>query len=112
MSLEPFVYLTVFLLLALLTAFGLWLNEKVREEINLRDLFEPPEAPAEGRDLKTAETPAPARPQAIAPSSRPPGSRNRRRLLYRALHNKKDLRQGIILMTVLGPCRALEPPSS
>ncbi|MGD9851713.1 MAG: hypothetical protein AB7T38_10620 [Nitrospirales bacterium] len=112
MSVEPFVYLAVFLLLALLTRFALWLNEKVREEINLRDLFVQTEAPAEGQDLKTAEAPTPASLQAIAPSSRLQGPRNRRRLLYRALHNKEDLRQGIVLMTVLGPCRALEPPSS
>lgn len=112
MSLEPFVYLAVFLLLALLTAFGLWLNEKVREEINLRELFETAEAPAEGQDLKSAQAPTPASLQAIAPSPRLQGPRNRRRLLYRALHNKKDLRQGIVLMTVLGPCRALEPPFS
>ena len=112
MSLEPFIYLFVLLLLTAMVLVGRWLNEQVREEINLRGLFESEETPAEGRELIAAEPPIPATSQAIAPSSRTPGPSDRQMRLQMALHNKQDLRQGIILMTVLGPCRALEPPSS
>jgi len=112
MSIEPFVYLSVFLFLALLTVFGRWLNKKIREEINLRDLFGPTEPSEEPQGLQIPETLPPSRREAIPRPSRPLGPRHRRAQLKRSLHNTRDLRQGIVLMTVLGPCRALEPPSS
>jgi len=37
----------------------------------------------------------------------PPGRRAATRRLFRT---RQDLRHAIVLMTVLGPCRALEPP--
>ena len=112
MSIEPFVYLAVFLFLALLTVFGRWLNEKIREEINLRDLFSPTEPAEEPQGLRTSDTLPPSSQEAIPRPLRPLGPRHRRALLKRSLHNTRDLRQGIVLMTVLGPCRALEPPPS
>jgi hypothetical protein len=112
MPIEPFVYLAVFLFLALLTVFGRWLNEKIREEIDLRDLFGPAEPSEEPQGLQTPETLPPSRQEAITPPSTPLGPRNRRALLKRSLHNTRDLRQGMVLITVLGPCRALEPPPS
>jgi len=45
------------------------------------------------------ETPAPPR----------SGGRFRKRVLFR---NRRDLRRAIILMTVLGPCRAAESPNA
>jgi hypothetical protein len=107
MSLEPFVYLFVFLVLTALVLIGRWLNEKVREEINLRDLFSPSETP----DRARPETPTFSRQEVRIPPAERPRPRNRRMRLKMALHNKRDLRQGIVLMTVLGPCRALDPPS-
>ena len=112
MPLEPFVYLAVFLFLALLTVLGRWLNERIREEINLRDLFGPAETGKEPQVLQRPGAPKGLRQEAVTPSSRPSGPPNRRMRLQMALHNKGDLRQGIVLMTILGPCRALEPPSS
>ena len=107
MSLEPFIYLFVFLLLTALIFIGRWLNEKVREDINLRDLFSPSETP----DRARPETPTFSRQEVRIPPAGRPRPRNRRMRLKMALHNKRDLRQGIVLMTVLGPGRALDPPS-
>jgi hypothetical protein len=112
MPIEPFVYLAIFLFLALLTVLGRWLNEKIREEIHLRDLFGPAESPTQPQDLTTPGAPKALTQEAITPSSRPSSLRNRRMRIKTALHNKQDLRQGMVLITVLGPCRALEPPSS
>lgn len=112
MSLEPFVYLFVFLLLGALVLLGRWLNEKVREDINLRDLFPPSETSQEPQDRRRPEAPTPSRQEAHLPPAKAQGPRSSRMRLKMALHNKRDLRQGILLMTVLGPCRALEPPSS
>ena len=109
MNIEPFVYLTVFLFLALLTYFVRWLNEKIQAEINLKDLFGPSEKPDELLDFETPEAPTPSREGPVSTLSRSTSSRKRRARLKISLHNKRDLRQGIVLMTVLGPCRALEP---
>ncbi len=35
----------------------------------------------------------------------------KKRIRQLGLHNPQTLRQGIILLAVLGPCRALEPPN-
>lgn len=111
MNLEPFAYLFVFLLLAFLTFFARWLSQKVQEEIDMRDLFPPPESSGESRGLRTPGAPTPSKPEGLPTPSRPRVLGTRRRLLT-SLHNKRNLRQGIVLMTVLGPCRALDPPSS
>ena len=108
MNIEPFVYLTIFLFLTLLTLAARWLNQKIREEINLRDLFGPSEKPGELLDLEAPEAPTPSRKEPISTLSRSMSPHKRRSSLKISLHNKNDLRQGIVLMTVLGPCRALE----
>lgn len=36
--------------------------------------------------------------------------RSRSKTMRRLLTNKREVRRGIIALTVLGPCRALEPP--
>jgi hypothetical protein len=109
MNIEPFVYLTVFLFLALLTYFVRWLNEKIQAEINLKDLFGPSEKPDELPDLETPEASTPSREKPISTLSRSTSASKRRARLEISLHNKRDLRHGIVLMTILGPCRALEP---
>lgn len=112
MSLEPFVYLFVFLVLTALVLIGRWLNEKVREEINLRDLFSPSDTPQPTPDRQGPGAPTPSRDKVHIPPAGQSGARSRRTRLKTALHNKRDLRQGIVLMTVLGPCRALDSRSS
>lgn len=42
-------------------------------------------------------------PRGVPPPARPAATR-------RLFRNRQDLRHAIVLMTVLGPCRALEPP--
>jgi hypothetical protein len=90
MSIEAFVSFTIFLVLALFALAVRWLNERIRRDIalsDLKDLFLPSDDAREQQDTPKRRT----------------ASRLR-------LGNKADLRQGIIIMTVLGPCRALEHP--
>jgi hypothetical protein len=109
MSIEPFVYLTVFLFLTLLTFFARWLSEKAREEIHLRNIFGPSEKPGEPHVFETTQETTKLRQEPISTLPRPTSSRKLGTPLKISLHNKRGLRQGIVLMTVLGPCRALEP---
>jgi len=110
MSIEPFIYLTVFLFLSLLTFVVRWLGEKVREEIKLGEIFGPSKEFREQLDRGTpkATTTPQSRKEPISTLARSTSPRKRRASLKISLHNKRDLRQGIVLMTVLGPCRALE----
>jgi hypothetical protein len=69
----------------------------VAQEDTLEDIW--------GRLPVTAVQPPEHRPAPrVAP---PPGRPAATRRLFR---NRQDLRHAIVLMTVLGPCRALEPP--
>jgi hypothetical protein len=111
MNIEPFIYLTVFLFLALLTFFARWLNEKIQEEINRRDIWGPSEKPSDASALGAPQATTKLREEPISTLSRPTSPRKRRARLKISLHNKRDLRQGIVLMTVLGPCRASTPPA-
>ncbi len=40
---------------------------------------------------------------------RPPKPSERRRARHRMFQHRRALREGIVMMTVLGPCRALQP---
>lgn len=70
-----------------------------------------PEAPEEELDDPWGRRPVTAvqvPEQRPAPRPAPPPARPAEtRRLFR---NRQDLRHAIVLMTVLGPCRALEPP--
>jgi hypothetical protein len=72
----------------------------------------PPEEPLEdiwGRTPAAARAPAPV--ARVAPLPAPSAEPSRRRFPVRALlDDRRGLRRAIILMTVLGPCRAQEPP--
>ncbi len=50
-------------------------------------------------------------PRARASAAAPPRAR-RSAAARRLFRTRRDLRQAIVLMTVLGPCRALEPPEN
>lgn len=113
MNIESLVLFAVLLFLSLLALGIRWLNEKIKRDIalkDLKDLFLPsdePQAPP-GRvppqPTRMAHKPIPP---ILPPKSTSPlhGRGAWRRL---RVHNRSDLRQGIIIMTVLGPCRALE----
>jgi Na+-transporting methylmalonyl-CoA/oxaloacetate decarboxylase gamma subunit len=114
MSIESIVFFFVLLFLSLLALAIRWLNERIRRQIayrDLKDLFGPgedtPEEPApekKSEPTRISEKPMPPIETPGAPASR------KRRPLQRLprLRTPADLRNGIILMTILGPCRALE----
>ena len=62
-----------------------------------------PERPVVPRPRRAAEE---RRPSPVAPATRP------RRARRRLLRGHRDARRGIVLITVLGPCRGLEPLST
>ena len=111
MTLEPFIYLFVFLVLSFLTFFARWLSQRVQQEIDMSDIVRSPESPKASQALKAPGAQSPSK--EVAPPTpmklRAPGIS--RRSFTIPLHHKRDLRQGIVLMTILGPCRALDPPS-
>ena len=109
MSIEALVSLIVFLFLSLLVLAIRWLNEKLRGEISLRDLF-PSEDSPEQRDREVPDTGKAARAKRkslIQPTS-PTTAPKRHSLKHLRLDNKTGLRHGIVIMTILGPCRALQ----
>ena len=115
MSIEAFVSFTIFLVLALFALAVRWLNERIRRDIafsDLKDLFLPSDDAREQQERGVTKT----RTTSLSKPKRPiatfsPTTTTKRRAVSRLrLGNKADLRQGIIIMTVLGPCRALEHP--
>jgi Na+-transporting methylmalonyl-CoA/oxaloacetate decarboxylase gamma subunit len=115
MSIEALVSFIVFLFLALLALAIRWLNERIRRDIALRDLkdlFLPTDDSREQRDREAPDTTrtSPSKPKQPIQKFRPTISPKRRTASRLRLRNRADLRQGIIIMTVLGPCRALEHP--
>lgn len=111
MSIEALVSFTVFLFLSLLVLAIRWLNEKLRGDISLRDLFPSDDSrpQREGGVTETLRT-SPSKQKQPRQKSGPTIPPERRAGSHLRLHNKADLRQGIIIMTVLGPCRALQHP--
>lgn len=111
MSIEALVSFIVFLFLSLLVLAIRWLNEKLRGEISLRDLFPSDDSRPQREDgeIETSRT-SPSEQKQPRQQSRPTPPPERRAGSYFRLRNKADLRQGIIIMTVLGRCRALEHP--
>ncbi len=112
MTIEALVTFTIFLFLSLLVLAIRWLNEKLRGEISLRDLFPSDDSKPQREDgvTETSRT-SPSKQKQPRQKARPtpPPERRAGRSRLR-LRNKADLRQGIIIMTVLGPCRALQHP--
>jgi len=116
MSIETFVSFTVFLVLALFALAVRWLNERIRRDIalsDLKDLFFPSDDAREQEERGETETrtTSPSKPKQPISTFRPTTTPKRRTAGRLRLRNKADLRQGIIIMTVLGPCRAFTPPA-
>ncbi len=115
MSLEAFISFTIFLFLSLIALAIRWLNERIRRDIALRDLKDLFLSDGDSANQRAPETPditniSPSAQKPPIQQFRPATPPKRRTASRLRLRNKADLRQGIIIMTVLGPCRALEHP--
>ena len=111
---EPFIYLILLLLFGLFSYVARWLKREIegsadREtEAKVFGMFRESPAPR-----VYAEEKPPAREKRISQVSPIATPRPRRRPKKVEIHpgNLQEMRRGIVLMTVLGPCRALEPPN-
>ncbi|MBA3967545.1 MAG: hypothetical protein H0X47_17565 [Nitrospirales bacterium] len=115
MTMESLVFFAVLLFLSGLALAIRWLNERIRRDIafkNLKDLFLPSNDAHDQGDRKTADArrTSPSKPKQPIQEFRPTTSPKRRTASQLRLRNRADLRQGIVIMTVLGPCRALQHP--
>ncbi len=112
MNIEAFVFLGIVLLVWFVASIGSWVRQQIeqysqsREEFNTRDEFLPSlesgyvpseEVTVGMREMPMEPSPVVARERLTHPVSRC--------LRYRS---RKAARQGIIFMTVLGSCKALE----
>ena len=114
---ESLILLFVFLFLSAIALAIRWLNEKIRREIvlkDLKDLFLPSDDAREQQERGATETrtTSPSKQKKPIPAFRPTTTPKRLTASRLRLRNRADLRQGIIIMTVLGPCRALEHPDN
>jgi hypothetical protein len=107
------------LLLLLLLSVFLWLfNGALPEWLRRRQLevpqdVEPPERPVVVY-VPRPQMPRPQTPPAVVPRRTPsptvlPLVATRQRPPVQ-LGSRQEVRRGLVLMTILGPCRALEPP--
>ncbi|MCW5644173.1 MAG: hypothetical protein KIT63_18890 [Rhodoferax sp.] len=62
-------------------------------------------------EVQLALKPRPERQRDAAPAAprRTDATQQRRRARHRLFHSQRALRHGVVMMTVLGPCRALKP---
>ena len=107
-SIESLSFIAIVLLVWMIANIGSWLREQIerysrhQEEFEARGPF--PLSPDSGSVQPhevTAEPPEPVLPHIVARES----LKSPARLRYRS---RKAARQGVILMTVFGPCKALE----
>ena len=105
------ILLTVFTVLILVVS-G-WLRTRLEGKAPATIEPEAPEAPPGVRIPSPPLASAPIEPRvgpmgAPLPAAAPPAAI--RRQARAPVGNLRDVRRGIVLMTILGPCRALEPP--
>jgi hypothetical protein len=103
---------------SLLSALGRWLRQQIEETGGGRQFDEPLPAVARKHSDQTRRprvkpaAPAPAAvtvPVAPAAPSVPVPAPPPRRAMWEGLGSPRDLRHGIVLAALLGPCRALDP---
>ena len=108
MSIEALSFIAIVLLVWMIANIGSWLREQIerysryQEELDARGAF--PSFPDSGSvrpEEVTAELPEPVPTRIVARERR----QRPARLRYRS---RKAARRGVILMTVFGPCKALE----
>jgi hypothetical protein len=120
MSLEILIVAVLsFFLVPLLSALGPWLRKQL-EELEHRAAAEATRAAGPPVSVSVRQPVAPeatvkvaARPSAARPP-RPAAVRvpAPRRTALAGLGSRRELRRSMVLMAILGPCRALEPPST
>jgi hypothetical protein len=84
----------------------------------MRRRYQPPPEPRRVPDMGLRRQAAPTAPAASAPRERAPQARpagaiqpsRRREIRHTLFRTRRDLRRTIIAMTILGPCRAYDPP--
>lgn len=116
---EQLFVLAAILLAAMVDLFVRWQRGKTRRDQPAddagveEDMVFVEEADTELPEQEPVEpqlpAPARARPPAPRPSPPPPVGRGRHHA-HRWLKHPIEPRRGIVLMTILGPCRGLEPP--
>ena len=114
MSFEPLIYLFLFLLFGLLSYVARWLKREMdgsadREaESKVIGLFQETPDP-----IVYSEEKVPILERNTSKDPRMAAAPSKRTLKKVTIHpgNLQEMRKGIVLMTVLGPCRALEPPN-
>ena len=108
MSIESLIFIGIVLFVWMIANIGSWLREQIerysryQEELDAREAF--PSSPDSGSvrpEEVTAELPEPVPARIVARERR----QRPARLRYRS---RRSARQGIILMTVFGSCKALE----
>ncbi len=111
---EPFVYLALFLFVAVISLVFRWLKAQIEEAPT--DQLQSGPWPTPHRPAKVisgkppAATREAARPRPPSLSSHPPPLPRRPVARLAAGKSVQDLRRGILWMTILGRCRGLEPP--
>ena len=108
MNVEAFVFLAIVLLVWFFASIGSWLREQIerysryQEEFEAREAFSPsPDSESVQPEEVATEPPEITPPRDVARA----GLQRPARLRYRS---RKAARQGVILMTVFGACKALE----
>jgi hypothetical protein len=114
---EQLVFLALFLLFALLNLIVRLFRERAAKPpdtapppLRRPPPPRPPEPLARPAPARVAQPPAPAPvvPGPAAPALAAPAAAPARRRPRARLGGPRDLRRAVVLMTVLGPCRALE----
>lgn len=113
---EQLLFLALFVAIGLFNVIGRWLKRKMEEQARQNAPPEPPvgrvppiEVPE--RPARRLRMPAPPPEEGVMPAVRVPARRAAVRGAARIpsrLGGQADLRRAIVLMSVLGPCRALD----
>lgn len=109
--LEQLFLLALLLFVLLLRPFLPFLTDWLQKREQQAPPAEEPEAPPQlSPALATPSRPRQDLRRTPVPTVGPPVATHRR--ARSRLGSLRDVRRGIVLMTILGPCRALEPPAS
>jgi hypothetical protein len=114
MSIELILYLILFVVLAVINVVGRWLRSNVeQEEGPAGELEESGILQQEGQEAwsiageEVTETSL-ERPTKISLADLSPQKRTRYRRWNRPVGNLNEARRGMVMMTILGPCKGLD----
>jgi hypothetical protein len=112
MTPEQILMLAVFVLVPLLNLVVRLLRRHLAGQLPRETQPEAPDTPARVRTLPSGPSARRAEARAIPPRVPPPvaAARRSRRRPRVHLGSAREVRRGLVLMAVLGPCRGLEPP--